>query len=121
MVSLFDSWKADHVVVETNNGGDLVPQLLRQFRPQVPVKKVIASRRKVTRAEPVAALYDQGRVHHVGLFVELEDQMAAFTPDIDRSLQGSPDRVDALVWALTELLVRRRPQAKATSHNLDGW
>ena len=58
------------------------------------------------RAEPVAALYDQGRVHHIGIFPQLEDQMANFTPDIDRAAAGySPDRVDALVWAFSELLV----------------
>jgi hypothetical protein len=65
-----------------------------------------ASRGKVVRAEPVAALYQQGRVHHIGTFPQLEDQMTNFTSDIDRAAAGySPDRVDALVWAFSELLV----------------
>ena len=68
--------------------------------------EVRASRGKIVRAEPVAALYDQGRVHHIGTFPQLEDQMANFTSDIDRAAAGySPDRVDALVWAFSELLV----------------
>jgi hypothetical protein len=67
---------------------------------------VHATRGKVIRAEPVAALYEQGRIHHVGAFPTLEDQMCAFTPDLDRKSAGlSPDRADALVWALTDLLV----------------
>jgi phage terminase large subunit-like protein len=81
---------------------------LRMVDPSVPFVAVRASRGKVVRAEPVAALYEQGRVHHVGTFPQLEDQMCAFTPDFDRSKAGcSPDRVDALVWALSELLVEQ--------------
>ena len=72
---------------------------------------VRASRGKFTRAEPVAALYEQGRVHHVGGFPELEDQMTGFVADLDRAKFGSPDRVDALVWALTELLSQHVPFA----------
>ena len=72
--------------------------------------EVRASRGKIVRAEPVAALYDQGRVHHIGTFPQLEDQMANFTSDIDRAAAGySPDRVDALVWAFSELLVEPMP------------
>jgi hypothetical protein len=71
-----------------------------------PVTTDWASRGKVARAEPVSALYEQGRVHHIGAFSQLEDQMCAFTPDFDRARAGySPDRLDALVWGLTELLV----------------
>jgi phage terminase large subunit-like protein len=71
---------------------------------------VHAARGKVARAEPVAALYEQGRIHHVGSFPQLEDQMCAFAADFDRAQAGfSPDRVDALVWALTELLVEPSP------------
>ena len=74
----------------------------------VPVTTVWASRGKVTRAEPVSALYEQGRMHHVGTFPQLEDQMTNFTSDFDRQAAGySPDRLDALVWAATELLVER--------------
>jgi phage terminase large subunit-like protein len=74
---------------------------------------VWASRGKVIRAEPVSALYEQGRVHHVGAFQQLEDQMCAFTVDFDRKTMGySPDRLDALVWALTELCVEREPESR---------
>ena len=62
-----------------------------------------------TRAEPIAALYEQGKAHHVGNFPLLEDQMTSFVPDIDRSKMGSPDRLDALVWALTELCIEKVP------------
>jgi len=74
--------------------------------PNVSYNKVHASRGKVIRAEPVAALYEQGRIHHVGAFPTLEDQQCAFTTDFDRKAAGfSPDRVDALVWAMSDLLV----------------
>ena len=74
--------------------------------PNVAFTAVHASRGKVVRAEPVAALYEQGRAHHIGTFPQLEDQMTSFTSDIDRAAAGySPDRVDALVWAFSELLV----------------
>ena len=72
----------------------------------IPFRAVWASRGKVTRAEPISALYEQGRVHHVGAFPRLEDQMCAFTVDFNRTEMGySPDRVDALVWGLTELMI----------------
>jgi phage terminase large subunit-like protein len=72
----------------------------------VSFKAVYASRGKVTRAEPISALYEQSKVHHVGTFTELEDQLCAFTSDFNRSTAGySPDRLDALVWALTELML----------------
>ena len=77
---------------------------LRIIDGNIPFTAVRASRGKVTRAEPVSALYEQGKCHHLGVFPELEDQMCAFTPDVDRA-GGSPDRVDALVWAISELLV----------------
>ena len=82
----------------------MVQAVLRNVNKDVPLRLVHASRGKVTRAEPVAALYEQSRVFHVGSFPELEDQMCAFTSDFDRNTSGySPDRVDALVWAITEL------------------
>ena len=88
----------------------MVEATLRMVDPNVPFTSVRASRGKVVRAEPVAALYEQGRVHHVGAFAKLEDQMCSFTTDFDRSRAGySPDRVDALVWALTDLLVAEMP------------
>jgi len=103
-VSLYHSESADVIVAEANNGGDMVIDTIKVADPNVNAKKVHASRGKVTRAEPIAALYEQGRVHHVGQLDTLEDQMVNFTSDFDRKAQGySPDRVDALVWAITEL------------------
>jgi hypothetical protein len=81
-----------------------VEQTIRTVDPNAAFTAVRASRGKVTRAEPISALYEQGRVHHLGVFPALEDQMVAFTPDIDRAA-GSPDRADALVWALAELMI----------------
>ena len=102
---------ADRIVAERNNGGAMVEATIRMVDNNLPVTTVWASRGKVARAEPVSALYEQGRVHHIGAFPHLEDQMCAFTTDFDRASAGySPDRVDALVWALTELLVQPMPQ-----------
>jgi len=97
-------FEADAIIAEVNNGGDMVEAVIRQIDANVRVKSVRASRGKFTRAEPVAALYEQGRAKHVGVFAKLEDQMCLMTPDFDRRATGiSPDRVDALVWAVTEL------------------
>jgi phage terminase large subunit-like protein len=101
--------RADRIVAEINNGGEMVEHTIRMIEPNVPFRAVHASRGKVVRAEPVSALYEQGRVHHVGMFPQLEDQMCSFVIDYDRSRDGSPDRVDALVWALSELLVEPVP------------
>ena len=102
--------QADRVVAEVNNGGEMVEATLRMIDPNVPFSAVRASRGKVVRAEPVAALYEQGRIHHLGAFPTLEDQMCAFTSDFDRNTAGySPDRVDALVWALSELFIEAHP------------
>lgn len=95
--------QGDRIVGETNNGGDLVEANIRTVNRTTPFKKVHASRGKYVRAEPIASLYEQGLIHHVGTFPILEQQMCMFTPDMDRSVFGSPDRVDALVWGLTEL------------------
>jgi phage terminase large subunit-like protein len=99
-VQSYERYKADRIVAETNNGGDLVIHLLQQVKPGIATKKVTATRGKQLRAEPIAALYEQGRVHHVGYYGKLEDQMCEYEPGIT---QDSPDRMDALVWALTEL------------------
>ena len=104
-VALFESLEADLVIGEVNQGGDLVESVLRTIAPQLPYRAVRANRGKLLRAEPVAALYEQGRVHHVGSFKELEDEMTRFAPGALE--QNSPDRVDALVWALTELMLGR--------------
>jgi len=96
----------DRIIGETNNGGDMIENTIRAVNSNVAYKGVHASRGKAIRAEPISALYEQGRVHHVGGFSQLEDQMCAFTQDFDRSTAGySPDRLDAMVWALTELML----------------
>lgn len=114
-VALYDRLDADAIVAEVNQGGDMVEAVIRSVRPQVRVIAVRASRGKTTRAEPVAALYEQGRVHHVGSLPALEDQMCQFDPLTGQSDGVSPDRVDALVWALTELFPQMvaRPRPKA--------
>lgn len=105
-VALYRRYQADRVIGEVNNGGDLVEATLRAVDANVSYKAVRASRGKVTCAEPVAALYEQGRVKHRGALAALEDQMCAFSADFDAKAAGySPDRVDALVWALTELML----------------
>ena len=91
-------WQADRVVGEINQGGDLIEMALRGVAPEISFKAVRAARGKILRAEPVAALYEQGKVHHVGYFPELEDELCSYRPGL-----ASPDRMDALVWAMTEL------------------
>lgn len=113
-IALYHAWDADRIVAEVNNGGDMVEAVIRAENPDIPYRAVHASRGKITRAEPVAALYERGRMfHYTGSdFSALEDQMCAVTPNFDRTAAGwSPDRMDALVWAYTELiphLTRRR-------------
>ena len=104
VVRALGRFQADRVVAEVNQGGDMVGAVLRAIDPALPLTTVRAKRGKYTRAEPVAALYEQGRVVHAGRFPDLEDQMCDFGPD---GLSGgnSPDRVDALVWALTSLML----------------
>lgn len=103
-VQMYRKWEADRIVAEKNNGGEMVETVIRTADRSVPVKLVHASRGKVVRAEPISALYEQHRVHHVGRFDDLEDQMCMFSIDnVRNSSTGSPDRVDALVWGLTEL------------------
>lgn len=104
-VAAFRRYDADKVIVEVNQGGEMVAKVLRSVEPSLPIGEVRASRGKYVRAEPIAALYEQGRVAHVGSHTELEEQMTSFTPEraADRSDGYSPDRVDALVWALSDL------------------
>lgn len=101
-VGLYTQFNADRIVIEVNQGGDMALHTLKTCDARVAIKKLHASRGKWTRAEPVAALDEQGRVHHVGSFIRLEDQMCGFKPG---SSKYSPDRVDARVWAVTELLL----------------
>lgn len=104
VASTFNSLDADKVIGEVNQGGDMVESVLRAHAPELPYKAVRATRGKVTRAEPVAALYERGKVFHIGDFPELEDQMCAVTVGFDGKAAGwSPDRVDALVWGIMEL------------------
>ncbi|MEM1162178.1 MAG: terminase family protein, partial [Pseudomonadota bacterium] len=100
----YEDFSADRLVAEVNQGGDLVETVMRQVAPQIAYRPVHARRGKRLRAEPVAALYEQGRVHHADAFEVLEDQMCSFTAE--RAARGkSPDRLDALVWALTDLVI----------------
>ena len=99
-VNAYHEWNADRIVGETNNGGDMIELLLRQVDPTVSYRKVTATRGKIGRAEPIASLYEQHRVHHVGSFPDLEDQMCSYTIDS----KDSPDRMDAMVWGMTELM-----------------
>ena len=96
----FHVHKADRIVAESNFGGAMVESTIRSAARDVPVRLVHASRGKAVRAEPIVALYEQGRVHHIGLHQRLEDQMCQWEPGVG----DSPDRVDAMVWALTELV-----------------
>ena len=94
-INTYHRWNADRIVIEANQGSAMVTSTLRHVDPNVPIREVHASRGKVTRAEPVSALYEQNRVSHVGNFPELEDQMCAFTSDFNRNTAGySPDRVE---------------------------
>lgn len=106
-VRLYHRLNADRLIGEANNGGDMIEALIRHQDANVAYKKVTASRGKVIRAEPVSALYEQHRVHHHGVFSTLEDQLTQWNPQTD---EDSPDRLDADVWALTEL-----------ASGTDGW
>lgn len=101
-INAYRDYHADRIIAEVNNGGDLVQQVIRSVDRMVPYKAVRASRGKVTRAEPIVSLYEQGRIFHIKEFPLLEEQMCNFAPQY---MDKSPDRVDALVWALTELML----------------
>ncbi len=103
VVSAYHEWKADKVVIESNLGGDFMRQVLLTVDSRLPIQKVTATRGKVTRAEPVASLYEQGKVKHVGYFGKLEDQLCTWTQG-----ENSPDRLDALVWGMTELCLEKK-------------
>ncbi|MFN3352935.1 MAG: phage terminase large subunit [Brevundimonas sp.] len=108
-VQAFHEFEADRVVGESNFGGDMVRFVVQTADRKVPYAEVKASRGKTVRAEPVSALYEQGLVSHVGEFPDLEDQMVNFT-QAGFVGEGSPDRADALVWALTELMLGEQSQ-----------
>tara|TARA_R110000765_G_scaffold245774_2_gene347903 strand:- start:988 stop:2106 length:1119 start_codon:yes stop_codon:yes gene_type:complete len=107
-VSLYKKYRADRIVAEVNNGGLMVEQVLRHVDMNIPYKSVYATKGKRTRAEPISALYEQLKVHHVGRFVELEDELCSWNP----TDSNSPDRLDALVWCCSELIGGGTPQIR---------
>lgn len=111
-IEAYHRWKADRIVAEVNMGGELVEQLLRTHDPSVSYKAVRATRGKSLRAEPIAALYEQGKIWHAGCFPKLEDQLCEYVPG---KTSKSPDRLDALVWALTDLMMAKSFMARVWS------
>jgi predicted phage terminase large subunit-like protein len=118
-VAAYREFRADRIVAERNFGGAMVQHVIRTVDPCVSYRDVTASRGKIARAEPVAALYEQGKVRHACSMPELEDQMAAMTSD-GFTGDGSPDRVDALVWALSELALTVRAPPPVFGHYWGG-
>ncbi len=117
VVAAADRWQADRVVAEVNQGGEMVIAMLRSVDAALPVLPVRATRGKVARAEPVAALYGEGRVHHLGTFAAMEDQLCGLLADGRYAGPGvSPDRADALVWALTALMLSHRLPTPGVRH-----
>ena len=109
-------WSADRVVAEANQGGDMVSAVLRAANAELPLRLVHAARGKAARAEPVAALYEAGRVRHAGMFARLEDELCGLMPGGTYQGPGrSPDRADACVWALTELMLGRAGEPRIRS------
>lgn len=104
VVAAYKRWGADRIIAEVNYGGAMVEHVIRTIDPNVPVRVVHASRGKAIRAEPVAAMYEQRRVRHVGAFPEMEDQMTLLTRAGYQG-NGSPDRLDAAVWAITDMFI----------------
>ena len=120
-IALYDRWEADTIVVEVNQGGDMVANTLKSIRNNIPITEVRASRGKHVRAEPISSLYQQGRVHHCGSLYDLETQMCAMT-NAGFEGEGSPDRVDALVWGMTELFPSMiRPIEKDKKYTFPTW
>lgn len=120
VIGAYEKWEADRIVAEVNQGGDMVEHVLRSGRPETripPILKIRASKGKAIRAEPVAAFYERGEVHHVGTHLHLERQMTEWDPVNSKK---SPDRLDALVWAITELLVGYKGNASVSYGNGGG-
>ena len=112
-IHLYEKYNASYIVAETNQGGDLVLNNIRQAakalkKPYIPIKGVRATKGKYTRAEPIATLYEQNKIHHVGNFPTLEDQLCTWLPGDD-----SPDRLDALVWAYTHLMIKQQESTES--------
>lgn len=114
-VTCYNKYKANTLVAESNQGGEMVSQVIHQVDPAIPVKLVHASRGKATRAEPVAALYEKNSGHHVGNFPLLEDELCQWVPG-----DASPNRLDALVWAITEL-IGNTVSVGIIDDPFDGW
>jgi len=113
-VAAYHEFEADRIVAERNFGGAMVEHVIRTVDRGISYKEVTASRGKVARSEPIAALYEQGRVSHVGGLADLEDQMCLIGQD-GYIGEGSPDRADALVWAITELMTKSQPKTTTTT------
>lgn len=123
-VATYDHWDADAIVIERNQGGDMCRHVLESVRPGIRIIETVATRGKHVRAEPISALYHLGRVSHVGTFDRLEDQMCQMTA-AGYEGDGSPDRVDALVWGMTELFpsinkMKRKP-VRGPDLSAGGW
>jgi hypothetical protein len=103
-ITAYHEFQADAIVGEVNNGGDLVKANIHAIDSSVRFKEVRASRGKIVRAEPIAGVYEEGKVHHVGEFLELEDEMCSYAPQLQTGGSDSPDRLDALVWGVTKLI-----------------
>lgn len=113
VVNAAQAWSADRVVAEANQGGEMVSAVLRAAQANLPLRLVHASRGKAARAEPVAALYEAGRVRHAGMFARLEDELCGMMPGGEYQGPGrSPDRADACVWALTELMLGQQAEPR---------
>lgn len=117
-VHLYRKYSADRIVAEKNQGGAMVESVIRTVDRSISLTLVHASRGKFVRAEPISALYEQGRIHHVGRFDHLEDQMCEFSIDNLRR-NGSPDRVDALVWGITSLFEKITGRARKPAQGKD--
>lgn len=111
VVTGYHKHKADRIAAEINNGGDMVVTTIGTVDKNAPVRKLWASRGKQTRAEPIAALYEQGKIHHVGVFAALEDELCNWVP----GESASPNRLDALVWALTEVMLNSQGWARGSA------
>ena len=121
-VATYDKYEADAIVVERNQGGDMVRHTIKTVRPQIKIVEVTATRGKHVRAEPISALYATNQVSHIGSYPELEAQMCRMT-SAGYEGDGSPDRCDALVWLLTELFpsIIKRPKKRNYAPKASSW
>ena len=119
-LNAFHEFEADLMIGEVNNGGELVERNVKAIEPNVPFKMVHASRGKIMRAEPIANLYEQGRVHHVGELPELEDEQCSYSPQMETEGINSPNHLDAAVWGLTALSGQIGPRVWARGKKLGG-